>query len=151
MAETSRVVTIAFRDPPRRMFQSSNGFGPNELVFELGDPGRISTSFLAKVPGPTMQLGSARFTFDYESSFATAHRLEAYERLIHDALIGDRTLFTRADAIERLWEVSAPLLADPPCVHRYVPGSWGPAAADRLIAPRRWHLSRDEFAPAGRS
>jgi glucose-6-phosphate 1-dehydrogenase len=141
MAETRRVVTIAFRDPPRRMFPSSNGIGPNQLVFDLGDPGRISTSFLAKVPGPTMQLGPAQFTFDYENSFTTAHRLEAYERLIHDALIGDRTLFTRADAVERLWEVSAPLLADPPSVNGYLPGSWGPAAADRLIAPCRWNLT----------
>jgi glucose-6-phosphate 1-dehydrogenase len=141
MAETRRVVTIVFRDPPRRMFGSSNGFGPNELVFELDDPGRISTSFLAKVPGPTMQLGPAHFTFDYENSFTSAHQLEAYERLIHDALLGDRTLFTRADAVERLWEVSAPLLANPPGVHPYVPASWGPAAAERLIAPRRWHLT----------
>jgi glucose-6-phosphate 1-dehydrogenase len=143
MAENRRVVTIAFRDPPRRMFESSNGFGPNELVFELGDPGRISTSFLAKVPGPTMQLGPAAFTFNYDDSFTSAHHLEAYERLIHDALIGDRTLFTRADGIERLWEVSSPLLADPPSVHAYRPGSWGPAAADELIEPRRWHLRRD--------
>ena len=73
-----------------------------------------------------MQLGPARLTFDYNDSFTSAHKLEAYERLIHDALIGDRTLFTRADGIERLWEVSAPLLAAPPCVHRYPPGSWGP-------------------------
>jgi glucose-6-phosphate 1-dehydrogenase len=140
MAETRRVVTIAFRDPPRRMFNSSNGFGPNELVFELGDPGRISTSFLAKVPGPTMQLGSARFTFDYQDSFTSAHHLEAYERLIHDALIGERTLFTRADGIERLWEASAPLMTAPPSVHSYLPGSWGPTAAEQLLKPRRWHL-----------
>jgi glucose-6-phosphate 1-dehydrogenase len=142
MAETRRVVTIAFRDPPSRMFQSSNGFGPNQLVFELGDPGRISTSFLAKVPGPTMQLGPAQFTFDSENSFASAHQVEAYERLIHDALVGDRTLFTRADAVERLWQVSAPLLAEPPSAHGYLPGSWGPEAAERLIAPRRWHLTK---------
>jgi glucose-6-phosphate 1-dehydrogenase len=140
MAEKRQVVTIAFRDPPRRMFGSSNGFGPNELVFELGDPARISTSFLAKVPGPTMQLAPAAFTFDYKDSFTSAHHLEAYERLIHDALIGDRTLFTRADGIERLWEISAPVLDDPPSVHPYLPGSWGPAAAHELIAPRRWHL-----------
>jgi glucose-6-phosphate 1-dehydrogenase len=140
MAEKRQVVTIAFRDPPRRMFGSSNGFGPNELVFELGDPARISTSFLAKVPGPTMQLAPAAFTFDYKDSFTSAHQLEAYERLIHDALIGDRTLFTRSDGIERLWEVSAPVLDDPPPVHPYLPGSWGPAAAQELIAPRRWHL-----------
>ncbi|HET6869330.1 MAG TPA: glucose-6-phosphate dehydrogenase [Solirubrobacteraceae bacterium] len=140
IAETRHVVTIAFRDPPRRMFGSSNGFGPNKLVFDLGDPGGISTTFLAKVPGPTMRLGPARLQFDYKDSFTAAHRLEAYERLIHDALIGDRTLFTRADGIERLWEISAPLLAQPPRVHRYLPGSWGPPAADALIAPRRWHL-----------
>jgi glucose-6-phosphate 1-dehydrogenase len=140
MAETRRVITIAFRDPPRRMFESSNGFGPNELVFELGDPGSISTSFLAKVPGPTMELGPARFRFDYDESFTSAHQLEAYERLIHDALMGDRTLFTRADGIERLWAVSSPLLSDPPDVHPYFPGTWGPPAAESLIAPRRWHL-----------
>jgi glucose-6-phosphate 1-dehydrogenase len=140
MAAKRQVVTIAFRDPPRRMFGSSNGFGPNELVFELGDPGRISTSFLAKVPGPTMQLGSAAFTFDYKDSFTTAHQLEAYERLIHDALIGDRTLFTRSDGIERLWEISEPLLSQPPRVHTYLPDSWGPPAAHELIGPRRWHL-----------
>jgi glucose-6-phosphate 1-dehydrogenase len=141
MAETRRVLTIAFRDPPRRMFDGVDGFGPNELVFELGDPGGISASFLAKVPGPTMRLAPARFALDYDESFASAHSLEAYERLIHDALLGDRTLFTRADGIERLWEVSAGILDDPPPVHFYAPGSWGPAAAIReLIAPGSWHL-----------
>jgi glucose-6-phosphate 1-dehydrogenase len=139
MAATRRVVTIAFRDPPRRMFESSNGFRPNELVFDLGDPGSISSTFLAKVPGPTMELGTARFTFDYEDSFTSAHQLEAYERLIHDALMGDRTLFTRADGIERLWEVCGPVLDSPPRVHPYFPGSWGPPAADDLV-PRGWHL-----------
>jgi glucose-6-phosphate 1-dehydrogenase len=150
MAEKRQVVTIAFGDPPRRMFGSSNGFGPNELVFELGDPGRISTRFLAKVTGPTMQLGPAAFTFDYKDSFTSAHQLDAYERLIHDALIGDRTLFTRADGIERLWDISAPLLANPPAVHPYSPGSWGPTAADRLIEPRRWHLPETRAAGSRR-
>ena len=54
--------------------------------------------------------------------------------------MGDRTLFTRADGIERLWEVSAPVLADRPPVLPYEPGSWGPAGIDELIAPDRWHL-----------
>ena len=149
MAQTRHVVTIAFRDPPRRMFESSNGFGPNELVFELGDPGRISTSFLAKVPGPTMQLGPARFTFDYRDSFTSAHQLEAYERLIHDALMGDRTLFTRADGIERLWEVSAPAPRRPPSRPPVPPrlvGSGGSRPANRAppLAPpaARSHASR---------
>jgi glucose-6-phosphate 1-dehydrogenase len=68
-------------------------------------------------------------------------QLEAYERLLHDAMIGDRTLFTTADGIERLWEVSAPLLEQPPPVIPYAPGSWGPDAADALVAPSHWHAS----------
>ena len=140
MAEGRRLLTITFREPPRRMFESDQGFEPNELVFDLGDRGGISASFLAKVPGPTMHLGKARFRFDYEDSFAQEHELEAYERLIHDALLGDRTLFTRSDGIERLWEISAPVLDSPPGVRIYEPGSWGPEGTDELIAPGRWHL-----------
>jgi glucose-6-phosphate 1-dehydrogenase len=145
MAESRRLLTITFREPPRRMFETDQRFEPNELVFDLGDRGGISASFLAKVPGPTMHLGRARFRFDYDESFAGDHELEAYERLIHDAMLGDRTLFTRADGIERLWEVAAPVLQAPPPVRIYEPGSWGPAGTDELIAPGRWHLPE----PAG--
>jgi glucose-6-phosphate 1-dehydrogenase len=140
MAEGRRLLTITFREPPRRLFESDQGFEPNELVFDLGDRGGISASFLAKVPGPTMHLGKARMRFDYDDSFADEYELEAYERLIHDALLGDRTLFTRADGIERLWEISAPVLQSPPPVRIYEPGSWGPEGTDELIAPGRWHL-----------
>jgi glucose-6-phosphate 1-dehydrogenase len=140
MAESRRLLTITFRDPPRRMFDSVEGLGPNQVHFDLGDRGGISASFLAKVPGPTMRLGRAQFRFDYDESFASAHELEAYERLIHDALLGDRTLFTRADGIERLWEMSAPVLERRPPVRLYEPGSWGPTGADELIAPARWYL-----------
>jgi glucose-6-phosphate 1-dehydrogenase len=118
--------------------------GPNKLMFDIGEPGSISASFLAKVPGPTMELGSARFEFDYDDSFSTANQLEAYERLIHDAMVGDATLFTRADGIERLWEISMPVLEAAPPVHSYAPDSWGPDAMHDLISPRRWHLPDDE-------
>ena len=64
--------------------------------------------------------------------------LEAYERLIYDAMAGDRTLFTSARAVERLWEVSAPVLDGPPPLHFYDQGSWGPDEMNDLIAPRRW-------------
>jgi glucose-6-phosphate 1-dehydrogenase len=140
LAEGRRLLTITFRDPPRRMFEAHDRFEPNELVFDLADRGGIAASFLAKVPGPTMRLGRARMRFDYDDSFAHEHELEAYERLIHDALIGDHTLFTRADGIERLWEVAAPVLAAPPPVRPYERGSWGPEDTDELIAPARWHL-----------
>ena len=107
LAEGRRMLTIAFREPPRRMFSIAGGAAEavkqDHLTFDLGDPGRISASFMAKVPGPAMELAQAQMTFRYEDSFCGARGLEAYERLIHDAMIGDRTLFTRADGIERLW------------------------------------------------
>jgi glucose-6-phosphate 1-dehydrogenase len=144
LAQGRRAITIAMREPPLQMFPDAErvrkNVGPNKLTFEISEPGSISASFLAKVPGPTMSLGSARFEFDYEDSFSVANQLEAYERLIHDAMVGDNTLFTRADGIERLWEISAPLLESPRPVERYEAGSWGPTSAEALLAPRRWHL-----------
>jgi glucose-6-phosphate 1-dehydrogenase len=139
LAEGRRVISVAFKEPPLAMF-GRDGFAPNELTFEVGEPGGIELDFLAKVPGPTLGLGPARMRFDYADSFCASHQLEAYERLIHDAMLGDRTLFTSARGIERLWEVAAPVLAAPPPVHVYPAGSWGPEAIDELIAPRRWHL-----------
>jgi glucose-6-phosphate 1-dehydrogenase len=66
--------------------------------------------------------------------------LEAYERLIHDAMSGDHTLFTNAEGIERLWEVSQALLDAPPDAQPYRVGSWGPPAIQDLIEPRSWRL-----------
>ena len=112
----------------------------NEIVIDFADPGSITIEFLAKVPGPELSLGHAKMTFSYEDSFATANALEGYERLILLAMLGDQSLFTRSDGIERLWEISTPLLDNPPPVEPYEPGSWGPASVDKLIAPYRWHL-----------
>ena len=66
--------------------------------------------------------------------------LEAYERLILDAMRGDHTLFTTAEGIESLWDRSAALLEDPPPVKPYAPGTWGPNAIHQLIAPHAWRL-----------
>lgn len=79
-------------------------------------------------------------TFRYADSFGNRLGLRGYERLILDAMLGDQSLFTSADGIERLWEVSAPLLDDPPPVQPYVPGSWGPDTIRRLVAPHHWYL-----------
>ena len=86
MAESRRLLTITFRDPPRRMFDSVEGPRPQPGRLRPRRSRRDLASFLAKVPGPTMRLAPARFRFDYDDSFAGAHELEAYERLIHDAL-----------------------------------------------------------------
>ncbi|HEU4392150.1 MAG TPA: glucose-6-phosphate dehydrogenase [Solirubrobacterales bacterium] len=149
LAESRHLLTIAYAQPPRRMFpldcdQIVESFGHDHLTFELGDPGSISASFLAKVPGPTIQLGEAHMRFSYADTFGGAERvLDAYERLIHDVMVGDRTLFTSSEAIERLWEISEPVLERRPPALTYEPGSWGPPAIDQLIAPRRWHLPHE--------
>jgi glucose-6-phosphate 1-dehydrogenase len=96
------------------------------------------------VPGATMQLGVANMKFTYADAFNSDQAaLDPYERLIHDVMNGDRTLFTSSDAIERLWEISEPVLEDPPPAIPYEPGSWGPREMDELILPRRWHLPSD--------
>ena len=146
LAESRRLLTIAFKQPPRHMFpldcrHMAEIFGFDHLSFELGDTDRISASFLAKVPGPTLRLGEAEMSFSYANAFdGPTAALEPYERLIHDVMQGDRTLFTTSDAIERIWEVSQPLLERRPQVEIYEPGSWGPESSRELIAPRRWHL-----------
>jgi glucose-6-phosphate 1-dehydrogenase len=146
LAEGRHLLTLAFKQPPRRMFPhdcryQAEAFGFDHLTFELGDPGTISASFLAKVPGPTLKLGEADMNFSYASAFAGPEQaLEPYERLLHDVMLGDRMLFTSSEAIERVWEVSQPVLDNPPPVQPYEPGSWGPEAANDLIAPRHWHL-----------
>ena len=141
MAEGKRVLTIVFKKPALSLFERTemptDSIDANHLTFDLGDPGSISASFLAKDPGWELDLTEARMDFRYDAGDGL---LEAYERLIHDALIGDKTLFTRADGIERLWEVVEPVLDDPPPALRYEPGSWGPEEASELIVPRRWHL-----------
>jgi len=149
LAESRHLLTIAFKHPPRRMFpldcdQIAESFGHDHLTFELGDPGSISASFLAKVPGPRIELGEAHMRFSYADTFGgNDQALDPYERLIHDVMVGDRTLFSSSEAIERLWEVSEPLLEAPPQAIPYEPGSWGPKEIDQLIAPRHWHLPNE--------
>jgi glucose-6-phosphate 1-dehydrogenase len=144
LPEGRRVLTIVFKKPALSLFHHAavptDAIDANHLTFDLGDPGSISASFLVKDPGAELDLTEARMDFRYDGGDGL---LEAYERLIYDALIGDKTLFTRADGIERLWEVVQPVLDDPPPAIPYEPGTWGPADANELIAPRSWHLPAD--------
>jgi glucose-6-phosphate 1-dehydrogenase len=87
-----------------------------------------------------MKLEKLSLQFALHETGQDADVLEAYERLIHDAMVGDHTLFNTAEGIERLWEVSTPLLENPPPAEPYAKGSWGPPAINDLIAPRTWRL-----------
>jgi glucose-6-phosphate 1-dehydrogenase len=144
MGASRQIVTLGFHQPPLCMFRARLPDTPadrvNEIVIDFADPGSISTGFLAKVPGPELALSHATMRFNYKDSFAAANALEGYERLILLAMMGDQSLFTRSDGIERLWEISAPLLDNPPPVQTYTRGSWGPESVSKLIAPYRWHL-----------
>jgi len=143
MGEGARIISIAFREPPQSMFPAHSRvgrYGPDHLTFDLDESSRVSLSFYGKRPGMGMLLDKVSMQFSLEGSEYSDDTLEAYERLIRDAMAGDRTLFTHANGIERLWEVSAPLLEDPPAVRPYPPGSWGPSEIGGLIAPHNWRL-----------
>ena len=143
MAEGQRIISIAFREPPKSMFPAGSGIGsqgPDHLTFDLADASKVSLSFYGKRPGPGMRLDKLSLQFAMHDTGLIGDVLEAYERLILDAMRGDHTLFTTAEGIERLWEVSAPLLEAPPPVRFYEPGSWGPKAIHQLIAPHAWRL-----------
>jgi len=143
MAEGARIISIAFKEPPRTMFPTGSGVGaagPDHLTFDLADQSRMSLSFYGKRPGPGMKLEKLSMQFATHETGSSNAVLEAYERLIHDAMRGDHTLFTTAAGIEELWDVSHQLLNDPPPVRGYAPGSWGPNAIHQLIAPHAWRL-----------
>ena len=143
LAEGQRIISIAFREPPKSMFPVGSGVGaqgPNHLTFDLADASKMSLSFYGKRPGPGMRLDKLSLQFAMRDTGLMGEVLEAYERLILDAMRGDRTLFTTADGIERLWQVSTPLLEAPPPVRLYEPGSWGPKSIHQLIAPHAWRL-----------
>ncbi len=143
MAEGQRIISIAFREPPKSMFPAGSGVGaqgPDHLTFDLADASKMSLSFYGKRPGPGMRLDKLSLQFAMHDTGLIGDVLEAYERLILDAMRGDRTLFTTAEGIERLWEVSTHLLESPPPVRLYPPGSWGPKSIHQLIAPHAWRL-----------
>jgi glucose-6-phosphate 1-dehydrogenase len=87
-----------------------------------------------------MRLDKLSLQFAMHDTGLIGDVLEAYERLILDAMHGDHTLFTTAKGIERLWEVSIPLLESPPPVRFYALGSWGPKSTHELVAPHAWRL-----------
>ena len=143
MAEGQRIISIAFREAPKSMFPVGSGVGaqgPDHLTFDLADASKVSLSFYGKRPGPGMRLDKLSMQFAMHDTGMIGDVLEAYERLILDAMRDDHTLFTTAEGIERLWAVSIPLLEAPPPVRLYAPDSWGPKSVHQLIAPHAWRL-----------
>jgi glucose-6-phosphate 1-dehydrogenase len=123
-----------------RLFYEDAGIAhlpAHDLALRIQPDEGISLVFRAMEPGPGMALDAATMNFSYGGSFRT-RPTEAYERLLHDAMAGDQTLFLREDAVERSWEIVAPILDGSGAVHPCAAGTWGPGAAEELIAPRAW-------------
>jgi glucose-6-phosphate 1-dehydrogenase len=134
-------IAIRFRPVPHLPFAPTDQTGdvePNELVLAVQPDEGASLRIVAKVPGQTMNVRPVQMEFNYGESFLRASP-EAYERLLHDALRGDATLFTRADEVEAEWKIADPILeawAQGPAPAPYEAGSQGPADADKLLAVR---------------
>ena len=137
----STEVSVVFRDVPLCFFEGTGvqDLRPNHLVLRIQPEEGINFNFFAKQPGPQVSAQQVSMDFSYRDSFMT-EPAEAYERLLHDAMDGDHTLFAREDSVERGWMVVQPALENPAPVCTYSAGSWGPPEADELIAPRTWHL-----------
>jgi glucose-6-phosphate 1-dehydrogenase len=140
MADTRRTVTLRFKTPPTQLFGDVER-EPNDLVLELTDAARVSVDLRAKRPGPDMALAEATMRLDVAEDLPDADPLEAYERLLLDVLRGDQTLFTRADEVDRLWQVCQPVIEHPPASLPYPRGSWGPQEAVDLPGSAGWRLS----------
>jgi glucose-6-phosphate 1-dehydrogenase len=140
LAQTKQRVSLILREPPGPLAGKLPGES-NVLSFSLAGDGEIDLSLIAKKPGPGLDLdrGTAALPL---SGLAGANPLPPYVRLIHDALTGDRSLFTRPDGLAAVWKSVGPLLENRPKVAPYAPGSWGPAQARELIAPGRWLLGQ---------
>lgn len=136
LKERKTRVVILFYDAPHMLFEESTE--PNHLSLRIQPNEGISLTFEAKVPGPEMKAVPVKMDFDYEETFNTSPG-DAYERLLHDAMNGDHTLFTRADEIERAWQILDAVLT-PTKPDPYPAGSWGPDRCDELIANWKWQL-----------
>ena len=134
-------IELAFKDVPITNFEEAGVkfLHPNHLTHKIQPEEKITFSFLAKVPGSEMDVKSVSMSFSFGDEFSV-EPAEAYERLLHDVMRGDHTLFVREDAVEYAWRVVEPVIASPPPICFYAAGSWGPKEADDLVAPNLWHL-----------
>ena len=136
---TQPEVRLVFKHPPRLGFaQLERRPDPNQLVIKLDPSPGVRIVLDARRADRGMSPGEV--LFDAEFAEQGGEGPTPYEVLLHAALVGASIRFTRQDAVEEQWRVMQPLLDTPPPVHPYAPGTWGPEAADELLAGRgRWH------------
>jgi glucose-6-phosphate 1-dehydrogenase len=158
MAKRVTEIAIQFRRAPMVLFRNTDvtDLQTNRLLLHIQPEEGIAVRFGAKIPGPVMNVGLVNLDFDYSRGFGAAHST-GYERLLHDCMVGDATLFQRADMVEAGWRAIQPVLdvwkALPArSFPNYTAGSWGPMDADQLMARdgREWrHIENEPFHSSG--
>ncbi len=132
-------VALTFRQVPFLLFdhRTSRDLRPNTLILRIQPDEGISLEFGAKVPGEKFHIRSVAMDFSYDEAFAGSDAADGYERLIHDAMVGDATLFIRSDEVDQAWRIVDPYLqawSEPGgALHFYPAGTWGPHMADLLV------------------
>ena len=145
MATRRTEIAIHFKQAPYALFRNTpvETLPPNMMVLHIQPSEGITLNLSAKVPGPTLQLGHVAMDFRYTDWFKLPSST-GYETLLYDAMIGDPTLFQRADQVEAGWSAVQPILDEAEAGHipvqEYPAGSAGPDAADQLLARdgRHW-------------
>ena len=139
-------ISIHFREVPLLIFQSAaQQTSPNVLTMRIQPNEGISLKFEAKTPGPDLRTRTVNMDFSYGSSFGMA-TADAYHRLLLDCMLGDQTLFTRADEVEAAWNIVMPIISawespsDPSKMPQYEAGTWQPTEAEKMLERdrRRW-------------
>ena len=145
LAARDTEVVIQFRDVPVALLKDADmqKLPPNRLVLQIQPDEGIRWEVVAKVPGPQLEAAPVSLDFHYADAFQMGHRT-GYETLLYDVLIGDQTLFQRADQIEAGWRAVQPVIdawSKEGAPEDYAAGSAGPDAADRLLERdgRSWH------------
>jgi glucose-6-phosphate 1-dehydrogenase len=146
MPKRATEIRIQFNRPPHLTFgrTAAQELDPNAITLRIQPEEGISLKFGAKVPAAGIRLRSVAMDFLYASSFLV-EAPEAYERLLLDCMIGDPTLFTRADEVEAAWTLVDPIEAawrdGRPPLQMYAAGTWGPQASAKLLEAdgREWH------------
>jgi glucose-6-phosphate 1-dehydrogenase len=146
LARGEQRVSLLFRPVEEGPFAGQLPAGGDVLTVSMAGDGRIDLTTVVKRPGTEIELERATVSLPL-GSVRGAGSLPPYARLLHDVLVGDRSLFTRPDGLEHVWTVAAPLLEHRPDPQPYEPGSTGPAAAAELAGPDGWLLDQEDEKP----
>jgi len=148
LAKQATEIAIVFRRAPHQIFRqtAAEEIASNVLALRIQPDEGIALKFVAKQPGQSMNFQPVNMEFQYGSTFGM-HLASAYERLLVDCMVGDPTLFNRADSVEAAWALVQPFVdawsgPGAASIVTYASGSWGPPEADRLLdrERRRWRL-----------